>query len=189
MRKWIERQRNIIDFTIASLIRRKGKNLSLISVYTFIVMLLASVIFFTGALKKEAKLVLNEAPEIIVQKQVMGRHDLIPVEYAGKIRSIRGVVSVKERLWGYYYMAGANYTLMTRDILPPEDGAVAIGSGVARTLQITDGDALALRGHDGMLFNFEVKEIFPAESELVSADLIILSEKDFRDFFGLNSGQ
>ena len=27
MRKWIERQRNIIDFTIASLIRRKGKNI------------------------------------------------------------------------------------------------------------------------------------------------------------------
>ena len=46
----------MIDFTIAALARRKGKNLALISVYTFVVMLLASVIFFTGALKKGLQL-------------------------------------------------------------------------------------------------------------------------------------
>ena len=115
MRKWIERQRNVIDFTIAALARRKGKNLALISAYTFVVMLLASVIFFTGALKKEANTVLTEAPEIVVQRLVVGRHDLIPIAYTERIRQIRGVVSVKERLWGYYYMSGANYTVMTRD--------------------------------------------------------------------------
>ena len=187
MRRWIERQRNIIDFTIASLIRRKGKNLSLISVYTFVVMLLASVIFFTGSLKKEANLVLNESPEIIVQRQTVGRHDLIPTAYAEKLRSIRGVVSVKARLWGYYYMAGANYTLMASDDSSPEDGYIEIGRGVARTLQIDKGDALALRGHEGMLFNLEVSEVFSSESELVSADLIIMSGNDFREFFGLDS--
>lgn len=186
MRTWIERQRNIIDFTIASLLRRKGKNLSLLSVYTFVVMLLASVIFYSGALKKEANMVLAEAPEIIVQRQTVGRHDLIPIAYGEKLRSIRGVVSVSERLWGYYYMAGANYTVMTRDDSPPEDGYVEIGRGVARTLQIDRGDALALRGQEGMLFSFEVQDIFSNESELVSADLIIMSENDFRDFFGLD---
>ena len=75
---------------------------------------------------------------------------------------------------------------MTREDSSPEDGTVVIGRGVSRTLQIREGDALALRGHDGTLFNFEVKEILPAASELVSADLIIMSEKDFRDFFGLD---
>lgn len=185
MRKWIERQRNVIDFTIAALARRKGKNLALISVYTSVVMLLASVIFFTGALKKEANMVLTEAPEIVVQRQVAGRHDLIPISYADRIRRISGVASVKERLWGYYYMAGANYTMMTRDDSSYEAGEVAIGRGVSRTLQIGEGDTLALRGHEGTSF-FDVKEILPAASELVSADLIIMSEKDFRDFFGLD---
>ncbi|PKN67284.1 MAG: ABC transporter permease [Deltaproteobacteria bacterium HGW-Deltaproteobacteria-15] len=188
MRKWVERQRNVIDFTIAALSRRKGKNLALISVYTFVVMLLASVVFFTGALKKEASMVLAEAPEIVVQRQVVGRHDFIPIRYAERIRRISGVASVKERLWGYYYMAGANYTVMTRDDFSDEVGTVVIGQGVSRTLQIQEGDALALRGHEGMLFNFDVKEILPAASELVSADLIILSEQDFRDFFGLEKG-
>ena len=79
MIKWIERQRNIIDFTISALLRRKGKNIALTAVYTLVVMLLASVVFFTGSLKKEAQMVLKEAPEIVVQRQIAGRHDLIPV--------------------------------------------------------------------------------------------------------------
>lgn len=188
MKSWIERQRNIIDFTVASLARRKGKNLALVAVYTFVVLLLASVIFFTGALKKEAALTLGEAPEIVVQRQVMGRHDLIPISYAERIRKIRGVVSVKERLWGYHYMAGANYTLMTREGNPPEDGSVDIGRGVSRYLQIASGDSLGLRGNDGTLYQFEVNEVLTATSELVAADLIILSEKDFREFFALAGG-
>lgn len=185
MKTWIERQRNVIDFTMAALARQKGKNFALISVYTFVVMLLASVVFFTGALKKEANLVLSESPEIVVQRQTMGRHDLIPISYAERIKRIAGVASVRERLWGYYYLAGANYTVMTREDSSPEAGTVVIGRGVSRTLQIREGDALALRGNEGMLFNLEVKEILPAASELVSADLIIMSESDFREFFGL----
>ena len=37
MKKWIERQKNIIDFTLSSLFRRKGKNWRLILVYTLVV--------------------------------------------------------------------------------------------------------------------------------------------------------
>jgi ABC-type lipoprotein release transport system permease subunit len=188
MKKWIEKQRNIIDFTIAALVRRKGKNLALIAVFTIVVGLLASVVFFTGALKKEARLVLKDAPEIVVQRQIAGRHDMIPVTYAERIKDIRGVVSVKPRLWGYYYMAGANYTLMTRDDSPYGQRGIAIGKGVSRTLQIQKGDAFGLRGFDGTTIDFEVKQILPASSELVSADLILMSEGDFRSLFGLAEG-
>ena len=52
--RWLERQRNFIDFTISSLLRRKGKNASLVLVYTLVIFILASVIFFTQAIKKEA---------------------------------------------------------------------------------------------------------------------------------------
>jgi lipoprotein-releasing system permease protein len=69
----IEKQRHIIDFTLASLLRRKGKNGALFTVYT-----LASVMFFTHALKQEASLVLKEGPEIIVQQTLQGRYTPIP---------------------------------------------------------------------------------------------------------------
>ena len=132
MRTSIERHRNILDFTLSSLLRRKRKNAALVSVYTLTVFLLASVLFFTHALRKEASILLKEAPEMIVQKFIAGRHELIPVAYGERIRGIRGVNSVKARLWGYYYdpIVGANYTLMVGedpDVLP---GTIAIGEGI-----------------------------------------------------------
>ena len=114
MGTWIERQRNIIDFTLSSLVRRKGKNLSLLLVYTLLVFLLASVMFFTHALRKEASLVLQGAPEMVVQRMAAGRHELVPERYLNAISGIRGVSAVRGRLWGYYYDAftSANYTLL-----------------------------------------------------------------------------
>lgn len=115
MKTWIEKQRYIIDFTISSLLRRKVKNLGLLVLYTLIVFILASTMFFTYSIKKEASLILKGSPEIVVQKIVAGRHDLFPVSYIDSIRKIRGVADVESRLWGYYYdsLVGANYTLLT----------------------------------------------------------------------------
>ena len=45
MKRWIERQKNVIDFTLSSLFRRKGKNAALILVYTLVVFMAASVVF------------------------------------------------------------------------------------------------------------------------------------------------
>ncbi len=123
MRHWIEKQRYIIDFTISSLLRRKVKNFGLLALYTLIVFILASTMFFTHSIKKEASLILKGAPEIVVQKIVAGRHDLLPVSYVDTIKAIRGVAAVESRLWGYYYdsLVGANYTLLT----PPSSGSFA----------------------------------------------------------------
>jgi hypothetical protein len=123
MRHWIEKQRYIIDFTVSSLLRRKVKNFGLLALYTLIVFVLASTMFFTYSIKKEASLILKGAPEIVVQKIVAGRHDLFPVSYIDTIKNIRGVAAVESRLWGYYYdsLVGANYTLLT----PPANGGSA----------------------------------------------------------------
>lgn len=114
MNAWIEKQRYIIDFTISSLLRRKVKNIGLLTLYTLIVFILASTMFFTYSIKKEAKLILQGSPEIVVQKIVAGRHDLFPVEYIDEIKAIRGVAEVEPRLWGYYYdsLVQANYTVL-----------------------------------------------------------------------------
>ncbi len=130
----IEKQRHILDFTLSSLGRRKGKNIALVAVYTFVIFLLASVLFFADALKREAALILQDAPEMTVQRLVAGRQDLIPTHYIDSIRAIRGVQSVEPRLWGYYYdaLSGANYTLMVNPELNNHHGEMIIGGGVTR---------------------------------------------------------
>jgi ABC-type lipoprotein release transport system permease subunit len=189
MRSWIEKQRNILDFTLSSLLRRRWKNFSLLLVYLLVVFGLASVMFFTQALKREARVILRGTPEIIVQRLVAGRHDLIPVSYAARISQIRGVEAVRERLWGYYFdpVAQANFTLMV-----PEDTAapvweqyVAVGEGVARLRELSRGSTLSLRAHDGNYLNFKVRGIFSRDSGLVTSDLILISDANFRHLFAI----
>ncbi len=186
METWIERQKNILDFSLSSLLRRKGKNLSLVFVYALVVFMLGSVLFFAHAMKREASLVLQDAPEIIVQRSNAGRHDLIPVRYIESIRGIRGVQSAHGRQWGYYYdpVSGANYTVMVAENFRLEPGKIAIGQGISRTRLLFPGDSMEFRSHDGALLSFPVQQIFPAASELVSSDLILLGEEDYFRLFG-----
>jgi ABC-type lipoprotein release transport system permease subunit len=187
MNRWINKQKNIIDFTLSSLFRRKGKNTALFFVYTVIVFLLSSVMFYTHALKKEATIILQNTPDIVVQRTVAGRHDLIPVRYAEEIRKIRGVSAATPRLWGYYYdpQSRANFTLMVSESHPLPSGDIIIGSGISRTLKVFKGDMMTFRTFDGDLLTLEAAEILSSESELVSSDLILLSEEDFRHLTGI----
>jgi ABC-type lipoprotein release transport system permease subunit len=190
MHKRFERHRNILDFTLSSLLRRKGKNAALILVYTLVVFLLASILFFTHSLREEASLILKDAPEMIVQRFIAGRHELIPVSYREKIKNIRGVSEVENRLWGYYYdpVAGANYTLVVAkdpDITP---GTIAVGEGVSRTRLASKGDAIEFRTYQGDMIELEITKTFSAESGLVSSDLILVTEDDFKKLFGTPVG-
>lgn len=187
MRSWIEKQRNIIDFTLSSLLRRKGKNAALLVVYTLVIFVLSSVMFFTHAIKKEASLVLKSAPDIIVQRVMAGRHDLMPEHYVDNFRTLRGVVDARMRLWGYYFdpISGANYTLM----VPPEKdippGSIIIGKGISTSRVAFEGDLMTFRAHTGEPLVLKVSGILSPESELVSSDLMLMSEKDFRELFGI----
>ena len=104
MNRSLERHRNIMDFSLSSLARRKGKNISLLLAYILLVFLLASVMFFTHALKNEASRVLNNAPEIVVQR----------MEAGGRIWSRYGI-STSSRPSGAYTRpaAGSGVTIMT----------------------------------------------------------------------------
>lgn len=187
MKQALDRYLNILQYTIAALLRRRGKNFSLLVIFTFLIFVLASVMFFTTALKREAALLLEGAPDLVVQKMMAGRHDPIPLTYTTKIEGIRGVTEVRPRLWGYYYepVARANYTIMVPLADPPPAGEVSIGRGVARSLHLAVGDLVMLHDYQGGIVPFEVRSLFAADSELVSSDLLLMAEPDFRALFNV----
>lgn len=182
--------RNILDFALSSLLRRKARTLSLLAVYTLVVFVLASLVFFIQALKRESRVLLEGAPDLVVQRMVAGRHDLIPAAYGERIAAIRGVTRVVPRRWGYHYDAvfGANFTLLAADPGKLAADSVRIGAGVARILRVKVGDFITLRSSRNLPLLLTVQEIFPAASELVSADLIELTPEDFQAMFDLPAG-
>ena len=190
MNPWLEKQRHLIDFTLASLGRRKTKNIGLLLAYTLLVFVLASLTLFTHALRSEASFVLAGSPEVILQRMVAGRHDLIPPDYIEKIGRIRGVQKKEGRLWGYYYdtVLNANYTFMARPADEVADGYIMVGNALARERGLAAHNTISFRSYSGKLFTFEVSAVLSPDSELLSADLVLLSEKDFRQFFEYPAG-
>ncbi len=191
MNRAVERHLNILEFTLASLLRRRGKNLSLLMIYLLVIFMLASLVFFVSALKREASLILNDAPDMVVQRLMAGRQDLVPAGYASEIALIRGVTAVRPRLWGYYYdaLSGANYTIMAGDDSAALPGQASIGSRVAQSRHLSIGDLLPLISYDKAPVMLEITSIFPNESDLVSADLIVISPSDFLQLFNFPEGQ
>lgn len=190
MRTFLERQRYLLDFTLSSLARRRGKSVALLLVYALVVAALASVLFFTQALRREARLVLRGAPELIVQRLAAGRHDLLPERWVGAIAGVRGVAAARGRLWGYTWdpVTRANYTVMVPDAFWGARGEVVVGQGVARARGVAAGDRFPLRTADGRFLSLGVREVAPEGTELVSADLVLVGEEDFRTLFGVAPG-
>ncbi len=147
----------IIEYALSSLLRRKNKSLALIAAFTITVSALSSILFLTTSLKFEASYLLSNAPDLIVQKNIAGRHDLIPIKYTEIIKKIIGVGTVQARYWGYYYdaLTEANYTVLgtgssaktlklLEGRLPVKEDECAIGIGIAEVRNTESGGELIL---------------------------------------------
>ena len=191
----------IIDYALASLSRRKYKSLAIIVALTVVVTSLASILLFSSGLKREAASLLDSAPDLIVQRTLGGRHDLIPLEYIEKIKNIPGIGAINQRYWGYYYdpLTGANFTIqgvsergkklqLLEGRLPSGKGECAIGAGIAAIKKTGRGGELILVNSRNTGVLFEVVGVFRAESSLLTNDLIILPNDTVIDFFGYPQG-
>ena len=199
----IKRQLKILEHALSMQKRRWGKSLAIVLVYAFTVAVLASVLFFTHALRSEALQLLETAPDIVVQRQVAGRHDLVPADYAAAIAAMPGVRSATPRVWGYYYdaLTEANFTLMGLDEgateqLPLLRGSVprnaeecAIGEGLARLRGTHIDDYLAVIDARGGVIYYRVSGVFSSDSNLLTNDLVLLTTSEIRRFFALPEGR
>jgi ABC-type lipoprotein release transport system permease subunit len=195
---------NVLDFTLQSLLRRKFKNIGIIVVFTFIVFITGSILLLSYSFKREAMLILKGSPELIVQKMSAGRHELVPVKIAKYIAGIPGVSSVEPHYWGYYYdaLVKANYTVVASSApvsannrllkgrMPGknETGVAAVGRGVARARFADLDGTISLLSSSGDLMDFQVVGIFESESELLTADLLVIGQPDVLTLFGMPKG-
>ena len=129
----IEKQINILDYSLSSLWRKKLKNLSVILVFTAVIFLVASFQMITRSLTSAAEDALAYAPEITIQKLSVGRQESIPLNYIDRLSVIFGIRQITPRIWGYYFDEnnGANYTVMAMDTTVMPNSA-----GLPQTLRI-----------------------------------------------------
>ena len=191
MRAAFERRRHLLDFAVRSLARRPTKNLGLVAVYALVVFLVGSVMLYGAAIRREAAAMLASGPELTAQAMVMGRHEMSRTADVAALKGLRGVRRIEPRLWGYLWdsAGAANYTLM---VPPASDtahtlakGEAIVGEGVARARKLAPGKMLFLVSPSGKFLKTRVKAILSPDSALVSSDLVLVEEGDFRAFFEL----
>ncbi|MDA3969835.1 MAG: FtsX-like permease family protein [Desulfobulbaceae bacterium] len=203
MNTGLEKQRNILDYGLMSLWRRKTKNLSVLLVFALVIFLMSSFQFLTGALTDVAQQSLRLAPEITVQKMVAGRQEQIPISYGDKLQEIFGIRRVEPRVWGYHFSTttGGNITMLGVSSFDPRletallhgrlpsgssAGEVVLGQGVVRDLDLKGRRKFSFFRPELTQKTFTVTGEFKPESELLTADLMVMSIADSRDFFHIS---
>lgn len=199
----MNRHCRVLDFAIAALRRNPLKTLVVIVVYSLLVAVLASLLFYLQACRRESRQLLAGAPQIVVQRIRGGRHELIPIDRADVIRGIRGVGIVTPRVWGYSFdpPTGATLTFWGADSVPGDTldfavdgsgheelsgGCCVVGSGLADLRFLGIGDRFPIRRADGTLFAPRVVGVFTTTSALLSNDLVVLPTEDLRGIFGID---
>lgn len=201
----MRRHLRILDFAIAGLLRSRVRSLVVIAVYSLLVCLFASLLVFVNALQREAHRLLDDGPDLVVQRIRGGRHVLTPVSRAAPIRGIRGVTGAVPRVWGYAFdpPTGATFTLWGAESVPAEslefregalpgegdDGVCVVGSGVAEARFLGPGDRLPLKTADGDLVAPRVTGIFTTASALLTNDLVVLSGPTARRVLGMGADE
>jgi len=204
--KSLEKQINILDFSLSSLWRRKLKNLGIMLVFALVIFLLGSFQMLTGALTNSAEAVLGNTPEITIQKMSAGRQEAIPLAYIEKLRSIYGIRAIIPRVWGYYFDESnlANFTVLAleSDLMPygselnlslvhghfpkrTEPGTAVIGRSVQNILGLEERRVFSLFRPDLSLKSFNVIGLFSRQTDLLTNDLIVMNLDDARDLFAM----
>lgn len=204
--KGLEKQLNILDFSLSSLWRRKLKNLGIMLVFSLVIFLLGSFQMLTGALTNSADAVLVNTPDITVQKMSAGRQEAIPLAYAEQLQSIFGIRTIVPRIWGYYFDESnlANFTIFALDhaAMPSGDrlnltlthghfpkktepGTAVIGRSIQRILGLGNRRAFSLFRPDLSLKSLKAVGLFSEQTDLLTNDLIVMGLADARDLFAL----
>jgi ABC-type lipoprotein release transport system permease subunit len=204
--KGLEKQFNILDFSLSSLWRRKLKNIGIMLIFAVVIFLLGSFQMLTGALTNSADAVLKNTPEITIQKMSAGRQEAIPLSYIENLRSIYGIRAIVPRVWGYYFDESnlANYTILglETDSMPDgnklnltvdhgtfpekmESGTVVIGRSIHDILGLGERRIFSLFRPDLSLKSFSVIGLFSQQTDLLTNDLIVMNLSDAKDLFGI----
>ena len=202
---------HLVEFSINSLLRQKGKNIFIFLVFSTLIFLLSSVMFISGAIKFELQTIADSLPEIIVQKIQAGRHKNIDSSRVDEILQIAGVTKAVARVWGYYYFknAGVNFSVIGIDMFESqftkelqviadevdfmqleENSSMIVGRGVGISMvQNYYSDYFNFITPSGHLKKVNIAGVFKPSTNLESNDMILLPKSIALEIFGMDENE
>lgn len=184
----------LFAFAWRSLGRRWAKSAATLVALAIVSGAFASVAAMTQAIRSEAMDSVRSFPDIVVSRLRAGRPSTVRVRDAQALGEIAGVSAVRGRVWGYLFLdaIAANVVVVgwPQGREPEIEQAVGRALPTLHTTQehwVILGDAVAksfgARPHDELELGgtiFRVAAQFPTETSVVSADALLMSDRDAR---------
>jgi len=211
---WFERQKNIIDYSLQSLWRRRSKNILVLTIFLLLVFAVSSILFITDSLTREMMVTSNDLPDITIQRILGGRQVNISASFIPEIEAIPGVEAVETRTWGYFYLKAlqANFTVYGMDLNLLEEGEyqqivnwtnirgqmkenpdfrMIVGQGVYELLSEIQMEKSYLFYQPSWEkpIPFNIIGTFKTETELQSNDLMVLQNEGARRVLEMPPGE
>lgn len=200
---------NILDYALHSLRRKTLKNIGVFFIFTLVIFLFASFQLMKRGLTETAMSILATAPDITVQQLSAGRQVGIASSTKSQLAPIFGIARIEERIWGYYFdeSNGANYTIIGLST-PGKDsagrqqaglsdgrwpaagnrGEVVLSETLRRHLQLGDRKNFSLFRPDLSQASFTAVGLFADQTDILTADLILMQLADARNLFAVADG-
>ena len=195
----------LLEYSISSILRQKGKNIFILFIFTFLTFLLSSVFFIAHSIKYELNATVNSLPQIIVQNLKAGKVHDMELSSLDEIVAITGVKDANARVWGYYYFdnAGVNFTIVGIDqyenqyknsfthiatkLQDSDQSNMIVGLGVKKIMeQNYYKNYFNFIKPDGTIKKVTISGVFDGDTQLESNDVIAMSKEDAREVFGMN---
>ncbi len=100
----------LLEYAYTYILRHKSKNFFIVTVFTLLVALLASLFFITTSVEHELTSRIENQPDIVVENYQAGKPSSINVLLLDKLLEIDGISSGKIRVQGSYYFRAKDKT-------------------------------------------------------------------------------
>lgn len=204
----LKKHKNLVRYSLDCLTRYRMRSLVIIVTFLIATTMVSAVLFTKDGLEKEAEISVKMAPDLTVQYLKAGRVGLVPLDYADIIAKVEGVKSVVPRIWGYAGISTYTFTVVGLDtaslsiykdygglesgrFLTADDagkGNIVVGKLIAGLLNVKVGDDIILLSESVEANKFHIVGIFSDASSIYTADMIVMSIEDARNFFRIPQG-
>jgi putative ABC transport system permease protein len=205
----IRKHRNLMAYALDCMRRYRMRTFVVLITFLVATTMISSVLFAKEGLQREAEFSVNSAPELTVQYLKAGRVGMVPEEYIGLVEAVDGVQYVFPRIWGYAGIGSNTYTLIGLDggalnnsgsvigtleagrFLKAGDagtGNIVIGKLIAGILNVGVGDDIILLSESVEAMRFHVVGVFSDSSSIYTADMMLMSIEDAKEFFSIPDG-
>ena len=190
--------------------RHKLQSLAVLIPLMLVIATCAGMTFVRDGLLQDARLALGMLPDLTVQRIIGGRVERLPVKIGEAIKETPHVRRVVPRIWGYVPLEVKKrpvaYTLMGLDLeqtpiasriqlsleagrflAAGDRGKLVVGKGFASAFKVRAGDNITLRDSFDKPHNFQVVGIFATAVQIYTADMILTTLEDARQFLGYDT--